>query len=287
MKRIVLLFVAICLSITIFAQKETSEVKANAVTMVSFVQDSPFRDATITLKNNLEIPVTSIKARIVYKDMNGEILDYQDIDKSIEIAPKMSKTFTIKAFGKSADYVYYKAKFADLHRKFKVDFRLGSYNSVKVEKSNNNVVAEAPSIKEEKEKSQIEHKISQREEKIKNNAKEIKSSGRKEVEEYDDFSPVSNVQEDDSIEKNSNDGSDVLTIILSVFAIILVVMILYMIYFKIPYNMATNRGRNAALWILLCFVFSPLLVYIILAIIGDSDEKKREELIREMERRKQ
>ena len=54
MKRIVLLFVAICLSITLFAQKETSEVKANAVTMVSFVQDSPFRDATITLKNNLE-----------------------------------------------------------------------------------------------------------------------------------------------------------------------------------------------------------------------------------------
>ena len=51
--------------------------------------------------------------------------------------------------------------------------------------------------------------------------------------------------------------------------------------------MAKNRGRSAGLWILLGFITSPLLVYIILAIIGDSDEKKREELIREMERRKQ
>lgn len=285
MKRIVLLFVAICLSITIFAQKGETEVKANAVTMVSFVQDSPYGDATITLKNNLEIPITSIKARIVYKDMNGEILDYQDIDKSIEIAPKMSKTFTIKAFGKSADYVYYKAQFADLHRKFKVDFRLGNYNGVKVEKSNNSVVTEKPSIKEEKEKNQ--DKDSQREKQIKNDVKDIKLSDRKEVEEYDDFSPIISVQDDDSIKDDNTDTGDGLYILISVFVIILIVVIVYMIYFKIPYNMATNRGRNAALWILLCFVFSPLLVYIILAIIGDSDEKKREELIREMERRKQ
>ena len=136
MKRIVLLFVAICLSITLFAQKGETEVKANAVTMVSFVQDSPYGDATITLKNNLDIPITSIKARIVYKDMNGEVLDYQDIDKSIEIAPKMARTFTIKAFGESADYVYYKSKAITYHdRKFKVDFVLEQYNNVKEEQT--------------------------------------------------------------------------------------------------------------------------------------------------------
>lgn len=231
MKRIVLLFVAICLSITVFAQKGETDVKANAITMVSFVQDSPFRDATITLKNNLEIPVTSIKARIVYKDMNGEILDYQDIDKSIEIAPKMSRTFTIDAFGESADYVYYKSRSIGHDRKFKVDFVLEKYNETKIQQFQTDTVA-----------------------------KEI---------------------DDDDDDDDEWPG-------LSIFiCFLLVVAICIIFYFVIPYKMAKDRGRSAGLWILLGFIISPLLVYIILAIIGDSDEKKREELIREMERRKQ
>lgn len=230
MKRIVLLFVAICLSITLFAQKETSEVKANAVTMVSFVQDSPFRDATITLKNNLEIPVTSIKARIVYKDMNGEILDYQDIDKSIEIAPKMARTFTVKPFGESADYVYYKSRSIGHDRKFKVDFILEQYNNVKEEQTQADTITQ----------------------------KEL-----------------------DKAEDDEWPGAFIFICFLLGVAICIV------FYFVIPYKMAKNRGRSAGLWILLGFIISPLLVYIILAIIGDSDEKKREELIREMERRKQ
>jgi|GEM_PF-841364 len=232
MRRIVLLFVAICLSVTIFAQKGETDVKANAVTMVSFVQDSPIGNATITLKNNLEIPITSIKARIVYKDMNGEVLDYQDIDKSIEIAPKMARTFTIKAFGESADYVYYKSKAITYHdRKFKVDFVLEKYNETKIQQFQTDTVA-----------------------------KEI---------------------DDDDDDDDEWPG-------LSIFiCFLLVVAICIIFYFVIPYKMAKDRGRSAGLWILLGFIISPLLVYIILAIIGDSDEKKREELIREMERRKQ
>lgn len=229
MRRIVLLFVAICLSVTLFAQKGETDVKANAVTMVSFVQDSPFRDATITLKNNLEIPVTSIKARIVYKDMNGEILDYQDIDKSIEIAPKMARTFTVKPFGGSADYVYYKSRSIGHDRKFKVDFVLEKYNEEKVQQPQTDTAA-----------------------------KEI------DEDENDEWSGA-----------------------LMFFCFLLVVAVCILFYFVIPYKMAKDRGRSAGLWILLGFIISPLLVYIILAIVGDSDEKKREEFIREMERRKQ
>ncbi|MBQ6754305.1 MAG: hypothetical protein IJR03_03770 [Bacteroidales bacterium] len=229
MKRIVLLFVAICLSVTLFAQKGETDVKANAVTMVSFVQDSPFRDATITLKNNLEIPVTSIKARIVYKDMNGEILDYQDIDKSIEIAPKMARTFTVKPFGGSADYVYYKSRSIGHDRKFKVDLVLEKYNEEKVQQPQTDTAA-----------------------------KEI------DEDENDEWSGA-----------------------LMFFCFLLVVAVCILFYFVIPYKMAKDRGRSAGLWILLGFIISPLLVYIILAIVGDSDEKKREEFIREMERRKQ
>lgn len=230
MKRIVLLFVAICLSITLFAQKGETEVKANAITMVSFVQDSPIGNATITLKNNLEIPITSIKARIVYKDMNGEILDYQDIDKSIEIAPKMARTFTVKSFGESADYVYYKSKAITYHdRKFKVDFVLEQYNNVKEEQTQTDTTTQ----------------------------KEL-----------------------DKAEDDEWPGAFIFICFLFVVAICII------FYFVIPYKMAKNRGRSAGLWILLGFIISPLLVYIILAIIGDSDEKKREELIREMERRK-
>ena len=229
MKRIVLLFVAICLSVTIFAQKGETDVKANAITMVSFVQDSPYGDATITLKNNLDIPITSIKARIVYKDMNGEILDYQDIDKSIEIAPKMARTFTVKPFGESADYVYYKTRNSYYNRKFKVDFVLEKYNETKIQQFQTDTVV-------------------------------------KEIDDDDD-----------------DDWSGALML----FCFLLGVAICIVFYFVIPYKMAKNRGRSAGLWILLGFIISPLLVYIILAIIGDSDEKKREELIREMERRKQ
>ena len=229
MRRIVLLFVAICLSVTLFAQKGETDVKANAVTMVSFVQDSPFRDATITLKNNLEIPVTSIKARIVYKDMNGEILDYQDIDKSIEIAPKMARTFTVKPFGGSADYVYYKSRSIGHDRKFKVDFVLEKYNEEKVQQPQTDTAA-----------------------------KEI------DEDENDEWSGA-----------------------LMFFCFLLVVAVCILFYFVIPYKMAKDRGRSAGLWILLGFIISPLLIYIILAIVGDSDEKKREEFIREMERRKQ
>ncbi len=230
MKRIVLLFVAICLSITLFAQKGEAEVKANAVTMVSFVQDSPIGDATMTLKNNLDIPITSIKARIVYKDMNGEILDYQDIDKTIEIAPKMARIFTVKSFGESADYVYYKSKAITYHdRKFKVDFILEQYNNVKEEQTQTDTVT----------------------------TKEL--------------------DEEENVEWSGA---------LMFFCFLLVVAICIVFYFIIPYKMAKNRGRSAGLWILLGFIISPLLVYIILAIIGDSDEKKRETFFDEMERRK-
>ncbi|MBQ4420230.1 MAG: hypothetical protein II878_01635 [Bacteroidales bacterium] len=231
MRRIVLLFVAICLSITLFAQKEETDVKANAVTMVSFVQDSPFRDATITLKNNLDIPVTSIKARIVYKDMNGEILDYQDIDKSIEIAPKMARTFTVKPFGGSADYVYYKSRSIGHDRKFKVDFVLEKYNEEKVQQPQTDTAAK-------------------------------------------------------EIDEDGDDDDDEWAGLYIFICFLLGVAICIIFYFVIPYKMAKDRGRSAGLWILLGFIISPLLVYIILAIIGDSDEKKREELIREMERRK-
>lgn len=132
MKRVFLLFFALLTFLgasNTMAQKETANSNTNAVSLVSFIQDRPYGNATISIRNNLDIPITSIKARIVYKDMNGEVLDYQDIERKIDIAPKMSRTFNIKSFGDNADYVYYKSKNTSLYdRKFKVDFVLQGYN---------------------------------------------------------------------------------------------------------------------------------------------------------------
>lgn len=153
--------------------------------------------------------------------MNGEILDYQDIDKSIEIAPKMARTFTVKPFGESADYVYYKSRSIGHDRKFKVDFILEQYNNVKEEQTQADTITQ----------------------------KEL-----------------------DKAEDDEWPGAFIFICFL------LGVAICIIFYFVIPYKMAKNRGRSAGLWILLGFIISPLLVYIILAIIGDSEEKKEKNL---------
>lgn len=57
--------------------------------------------------------------------------------------------------------------------------------------------------------------------------------------------------------------------ITNLFAIIIVLGLLYLFYIHITYRMAKNRDRDPAGWILLSILVSPLLTWIILAIIGD------------------
>ncbi|MCQ2327115.1 MAG: hypothetical protein MJZ71_06080 [Bacteroidales bacterium] len=66
---------------------------------------------------------------------------------------------------------------------------------------------------------------------------------------------------------------------------IFVVLFLYLFFIRIPSRMATARGRRPWVWILLSFIISPIWVYIILAIIGESKEKMKQDIINEIRNR--
>ena len=64
----------------------------------------------------------------------------------------------------------------------------------------------------------------------------------------------------------------------SVFALLFTIGLIYLFYFLIPIKMAKKRGRNKTFWVILCFVLSPIWIYIILAIIGDSNRKRKQDM---------
>ena len=54
------------------------------------------------------------------------------------------------------------------------------------------------------------------------------------------------------------------------------------LWFIIPARMARKRGRSEVGWVLLAFCISPFWVYILLAILGDTNEKIRQDIIDEL-----
>ncbi len=65
-------------------------------------------------------------------------------------------------------------------------------------------------------------------------------------------------------------NSPVWSIWIGIFSLFLI----YLFYIRIPINMAKKRHRDPLGWVLLSFVVSPLLVYIILLCVGDSSSGK-------------
>lgn len=100
---------------------------SNAITMGSYNHDWSNREATLALKNNTEQTVTFVNGRIIYYDMGGNMLDYQDFSKSISIEPGMTKTFSLNGYGYKDNYAYYKSRSWDSSRRYNVKFELKSY----------------------------------------------------------------------------------------------------------------------------------------------------------------
>lgn len=112
--------------------KQTSSstsVNGNDVTLANYSHEFLGSTARLSLKNNTDKIITSITGRIIYYDMSGNMLDYQDFTKSTTIDPGMVKSIDLKGFRTYDNYVYYKSNNANLGNKYKVKFELQSYKT--------------------------------------------------------------------------------------------------------------------------------------------------------------
>ena len=70
-------------------------------------------------------------------------------------------------------------------------------------------------------------------------------------------------------------------ILASIFAIVLVLLF----WVIIPVNMATKRGRSGFGWFVFTLIITPIWTIIILAILGDSKKKIKDDILKELGRR--
>lgn len=101
----------------------------NAVTMVSYEQSWLDYEGTLALRNNTGETIHNVAYRIIYLDMKGNQLDYQDYTSDVEIEPGMTKKVNIPAYEHDRRYSYYKseAEYGSEHP-FKIKFKMKAYN---------------------------------------------------------------------------------------------------------------------------------------------------------------
>ena len=132
-------FFIISLYIVISALAATKDL-VNDISMVSYEQSWLDSKGTLALKNNTNEEIHDVVFQIVYLDMSGNPIDYEDFTKEISIAPGMTRKLDIPAYEHSRYYHYFKSEnMPGGSPAFKIKFQLKDYNvkNDPIEKANN------------------------------------------------------------------------------------------------------------------------------------------------------
>lgn len=136
-KRITFFIISLYIVISAFAATKDL---ANDISMVSYEQSWLDSKGTLALKNNTNEEIHDVVFQIVYLDMSGNPIDYEDFTKEISIAPGMTRKLDIPAYEHSRYYHYFKSEnMPGGSPAFKIKFQLKDYNvkNDPIEKANN------------------------------------------------------------------------------------------------------------------------------------------------------
>lgn len=99
------------------------------ITMEKYSHDFASYRATVSFKNNTGSTISQMSGRMIYYDMKGNMLDYMDFTKKVEIAPNMVKSIELEGYGQRESYSYYQSSHSAVHpeRQYKVKFELKNY----------------------------------------------------------------------------------------------------------------------------------------------------------------
>lgn len=209
-KKTLTALICLFMSISLFAASKSAETD---ISMVSYEQSWLDSEGTLALKNNTNKNIHNIKFLIVYQDMSGKQLHYEEFSKKVSIAPGMTRKINIKAYEHERNYHYYKSEnLPGGSPAFKIEFKLLDYNTASPQKR-----------------------------------------------EY----PLDSDTDTDEIFYS-------LLPFLYIIFVLLTIGICIGSYVLVAV-MAKKRKREAAVWILLSFFATPILIIIILLCIGDAD----------------
>lgn len=125
-KRISIALLSIFISVVALAANKDLE---NDITMVSYEQSWLDSKATLALKNNSSEEVKNVLFLIIYLDMSGNELDYEEFTRRVSIAPGMTRKLDIPAYEHDRNYHYYKSEnMPGGSPSFKIKFKLKDYN---------------------------------------------------------------------------------------------------------------------------------------------------------------